>query len=158
MKICGKYGILPNSYIIPESKIEKLGESPISFGGFSSVWPGMYEEDKSVAIKVLRYRKSDDAQKIKKVQLLHQLPSLRLSPTSIELLPRGHNLEASVSSEHIGVDRSHDGRWRIVCHGGTMDGEWEYRRILGRKPRSRSVETGTYRCPFYVHPAESSHS
>ena len=53
MEICGKYGILPNSCIILESKVQKLGDSPISSGGFSGVWKGIYEE-RPVAIKVLR--------------------------------------------------------------------------------------------------------
>ena len=73
VRICGERGILPSSYIIPKSKIRKLGDSPISSGGFSDVWPGAYEEEeeeeeKSVAIKVIRYDKSDDVRKIKKVK------------------------------------------------------------------------------------------
>jgi len=73
VKICGEHGILPSSYIIPKSKIEKLGDSPFSSGGFSDVWPGGYkenegEEGRAVAIKVIRYWQSDDVQKIKKVR------------------------------------------------------------------------------------------
>jgi len=73
VRICGEHGILPSSYTIPKSKIQKLGDSPISSGGFSDVWPGAYEEDeeedeKFVAIKVIRHRESDDVQKIKKVR------------------------------------------------------------------------------------------
>jgi len=54
VKICGEYGILPNSYIIPESKIKKLGDSLIASGGFSEVLQGAYEGNKPVAIKVIR--------------------------------------------------------------------------------------------------------
>ena len=73
MKICGEYGILPGSYIIPRSKIQKLGDSPVSCGSFSDVWPGEYKEDeegesKYIAIKILQYCESDDVQTIKKVE------------------------------------------------------------------------------------------
>jgi len=73
VEACGEYGTLPSSYIIPESKVQKLGDSPVSSGGFSDVWPGAYEEDededpKCVAIKVIRYREPDGVQKIKKVR------------------------------------------------------------------------------------------
>jgi len=54
VKICGEYGALPSSYIIPESKIKKLGDSHIASGGFSEVLQGAYEGDKPVAIKVIR--------------------------------------------------------------------------------------------------------
>ena len=47
----------------------------------------------------------------------------------------------SVSSEHIGVDRSHDERERIL-HGVTLDEGWEYRRVLEEEPPSESIETG----------------
>ena len=52
VKICGEHGILPSSYIIPESKI-KPGDS-LASGGFSEVLRGTYEGNKSVAIKVIR--------------------------------------------------------------------------------------------------------
>jgi len=67
VRICGEYGILPTSYMVPESKIQKLGDSSISSGGFSDVWLGGYEE-KSVAIKVMRCKNSRSLQKIKKVR------------------------------------------------------------------------------------------
>ena len=54
VKICGEYGILPSSHIIPESKIKKLGDSHTASGGFSEVLRGTYQGDKSVAIKVIR--------------------------------------------------------------------------------------------------------
>ena len=54
VKICGEYGVLPVSYIIPESKIKKLGDSPIASGGFSEIFQGAYDEDESVAIKVIQ--------------------------------------------------------------------------------------------------------
>ena len=81
VKICGEYGVLPSSYIIPESKIQTLGDSPISLGGFSRVWAGMYEEDQSVAIKVIRRRKSDDVRKIEKVGCFDLYSSPRSSLT-----------------------------------------------------------------------------
>lgn len=68
VKLCGERGILPSSYLIPESKVEKLGDGPISTGGFSDVWPGMYEDEICVAIKVIRCYETDNAQKIRKVR------------------------------------------------------------------------------------------
>ena len=55
MELCGEHGILPSSCLIPESKVEKLGEEPVAIGGFSDVWPGIYEEETWVAVKVIRY-------------------------------------------------------------------------------------------------------
>jgi len=81
VKICGKYGILPNSYIIPESKAKKQGDSPAAYGGFSDVWLGKYGKHKLVAIKVLRYYESDDIRKIEKVKRLDRLPMPRESLT-----------------------------------------------------------------------------
>jgi len=81
VKICGECGILPNPYIIPGSKIQRLGKSPIASGGFSDVWPGMYGEDESVAIKVIRYYESDDIQKIKKVSCFEPWPAFSSQPT-----------------------------------------------------------------------------
>jgi hypothetical protein len=84
VKLCGEYGILPSSYIIPESKVEKLGDTPISSGGSSDVWPGVYyetedtkDEDggKYVAIKVIRYCNADDVQTVKKVRRFDLSPS-----------------------------------------------------------------------------------
>lgn len=87
VKTCGEYGILPSSYIIPESKIQKLGDSPISSGGFSDVWPGVYREDgkfeseedddegRFIAIKIIRYCETDDIQTIKKVRCFGRSPS-----------------------------------------------------------------------------------
>jgi len=69
VKICGEHGILPDSYIISESEIRKLGNSPISSGGSSEIWAGMYEEDRSIAIKVIRFYESGDIRKVKKVRL-----------------------------------------------------------------------------------------
>ena len=67
VEICGEHAILPDSYAIPESKVRKLNDSPISSSSFSDVWRGVYEEDKSIAIKVIRCRNADDALEIKKV-------------------------------------------------------------------------------------------
>ena len=73
VKTCVEYGTLPNSYIIPKSKIEKLGEDPFASGSYSAVWAGMYkkededEEGKCVAIKVMQSW-GMDAQKYKKVK------------------------------------------------------------------------------------------
>jgi hypothetical protein len=80
VKICGEYGIIPNSYIIPESKIEKAGDSPISSGGFSEVWEGVHRGE-PVAIKTIRYYQVDDVQKIQKVGSFHLFPSSRPSLT-----------------------------------------------------------------------------
>jgi len=67
--------------MIPKSKIQKMGESPVSSGGFSDVWTGAYrdgegDESKYVAIKVLRYCQSDDVRPIKKVKCFDLLPYL----------------------------------------------------------------------------------
>ena len=75
VKICGEHSILPSSYIIPESKVQRLGDCAVSSGGFSDVWPGMYEEDLAVAIKVVRYGELDDVQKVKRVRYLDLFPS-----------------------------------------------------------------------------------
>jgi len=80
VKICGEHGILPDSYIVSESEIRKLGSSPIPSGGSSEVWAGMYGEDKPVAIKVIRFYVSGDARKVKKVRL-YDLFSSRQSLT-----------------------------------------------------------------------------
>ena len=109
VNICGECGILPNSYTIPQHKAQKLGDSPISSKVFSDTWSGMYEEDKSVTIKVMRYHESDDIREIKKVRYFDPYSPYhdRTLPFA-ELFPRGHNLEAPVSSEHIGVNWGHD--------------------------------------------------
>jgi len=114
VKVCGEHGILPSSYIIPKSKIEKLGDSPFSSGGFSNIWPGMYKEDEDeegrcVAIKVVRYCESDDVQKIKNASYFDPFSSRWSLTVHTELLPRGHHLEASVSPERFGVNRGRDG-------------------------------------------------
>ena len=67
MKLCGETSILPSSYLIPEFGVEKLGDRPISTGGFSHVWPGVYGDGIRVAIKVIRCYETDNAQNIKKV-------------------------------------------------------------------------------------------
>ena len=82
VKICGEYGILPTSYIIPESKIKKLGDSPIASGGFSEVSQGVYDGDKSVAIKViqlytLNIQGPKGIKEVKKVRHLDPLSSSR---------------------------------------------------------------------------------
>jgi hypothetical protein len=77
VQICGEHGTLPSSYVLPESRLQRLGYCPISSGGFSKVWPGAYKEDdggegddksRDVAIKVIRYYGSDDVQGLKKVR------------------------------------------------------------------------------------------
>lgn len=74
MKICGEYGTLPNSYLIPETKIQKLGDSTISPGGPSDARPGVYEGDKFVAIKSIRHHEPQVAYKVKKVRYLTYSP------------------------------------------------------------------------------------
>ena len=59
--------------MIPGSKIQKLGDAPISSGGFD-VWPGVYEDEKQIAIKVIRYEELDNVQKIKTVRRLGLFP------------------------------------------------------------------------------------
>jgi hypothetical protein len=89
IKICGEYGILPNSYLIPGSKVQKLGDTPVSSSDFSHVWPGMYNEagdededgGKCVAIKVVRYFESEDIRTVKKVRSFDLSPSHRASLT-----------------------------------------------------------------------------
>jgi len=76
-KICGEHTILPNSYVIPQSKVLKLGGSPTSSSDHFEAWPGMYGEDKSVAIRVMRYHESDDIRGIKRVRYFEILPSSR---------------------------------------------------------------------------------
>jgi hypothetical protein len=71
VEVCGKYGILPDSHTIPGSRIEAVGDGPISSGEFSEVWEGEYEEGdetKRVAIKVVRYLDSDKSRKLRKVR------------------------------------------------------------------------------------------
>ena len=68
VKICGEYGVLPSSYVIHESKIRKLGDSPVSSGGFSEVWPGAYDGEKAVAIKVIKYYGSYNVQEMRKMK------------------------------------------------------------------------------------------
>ena len=82
VKICGEYGVLPVSYIIPESKIKKLGDSPIASGGFSEIFQGAYDEDESVAIKViqlytLNIQGPKGIKEVKKVRHLDLLSSSR---------------------------------------------------------------------------------
>jgi len=73
-KICGEYDILPSSYIVPDSKVQKDGNLPVSFGGFSDVWKGFYgEERKAVAIKVIRQYETVDIRGIKKVSSFNRL-------------------------------------------------------------------------------------
>lgn len=64
---CEEYGILPRWCMTYESKVKKLGKSPVSSGGFSCVWRGKYgEEGETVAIKILRPQASK-VQRIKQV-------------------------------------------------------------------------------------------
>jgi hypothetical protein len=69
-RVCGEYGVLPESYLIPEYKIEKLGDAPAATGGFSEVWPGMYEEEKAVAIKIIKNYTAEGLQTINKARHL----------------------------------------------------------------------------------------
>lgn len=68
-KICGEYDVLPSSYTVPDSEVQKEGNLPVSFGGFSDVWKGVYGEEKRVvAIKVLRQYQTVDVKRVKKVR------------------------------------------------------------------------------------------
>ena len=73
MKLCGDHGILPSSYLIPESMVQKEGSEPVTGGGFSDVWCGMYNKGRKVAIKVIRYHALEGFQSIKKAK--HSDPS-----------------------------------------------------------------------------------
>ena len=87
MDICGEHGILPSSCIIPESKIQKLGDSPISSDGFSGVLPGWYGERTFVTVKSIRHREPDKVRDTKKVghpDLSPPRPSLIIRRTSVE--------------------------------------------------------------------------
>lgn len=87
VKLCGEYGVLPSPYIIPDSKVEKLGDEPISVGGFSQVWPGMYEDERAVAIKIIQYYEKDGVQTIKKSFCREVITWRRLShPNILELI------------------------------------------------------------------------
>ena len=68
VKLCGQYRTLPKSHILPGSKVEKLGDEPIYSGEWSEVWPGVYEDEKDVAIKIIRYYGVDNLQTVKKVR------------------------------------------------------------------------------------------
>jgi len=77
VKVCGEYGILPSSRIVPGAKVQRVDYTPIS-PGLSEVWKGAHE-GRSVAIKVIRHRKSDNAQETKAVRSPNSSP-----PTEIE--------------------------------------------------------------------------
>lgn len=66
VKLCGEYGVLPETYLIPGFKIVKEGTKSASTGGFSDVWKGSYEKE-TVAIKVIKYFTEDGIQTIRKV-------------------------------------------------------------------------------------------
>jgi len=74
VEICGEYGILPNSYITAESKVQKLGDCPISSDGLFEVWPGSYGNGTSVTVKSTQYRKSANVREIKKVGYVGRSP------------------------------------------------------------------------------------
>ena len=82
-----EYDVLPDSYIIPDPKFQKLGGSPVSSDGVSEVWPGVDEEDNSIAIRVIHYRDAGDVREIKKVghfDLFSPRSSLSIRRTSSE--------------------------------------------------------------------------
>ena len=145
VKICGEHSILPDSCIIPEPKLQKQDEIPVSSGGSSVVWRGVYmqgndDKRRDVAIKVMRYSGVSDVEAIRKVGhfRLHISAIVRLFAG---FLPRDHHLEVSISSKYIGISRCHVG-------GGTLgsvavDGEREYHPVPEEKSRSESVETCT---------------
>lgn len=83
VKLCGEHGILPSSYLLPESKIQKLeDEGPRFTGGFSDIWPGVYEDETFVAIKVIRCCETD-VQKTKKVGY-HYIASCNIEPDCLQ--------------------------------------------------------------------------
>ena len=83
-EICGRYDVLPGSYVIPESKVQRRGDPPILTGTFSYVSRGMYiehegerDQDKAklVAIKVMRHGELDYAHTAENVRCFDLLPS-----------------------------------------------------------------------------------
>ena len=75
-QLCGRAGLLPTSYTVPESLIQTT-EHPVASGAFGDVWEGIHN-DKQVAIKALRVYKQDDVKKVAKAS--H--PSLVMSAGS----------------------------------------------------------------------------
>ena len=72
VEICGEHSMLPDSCTIPEAKLQKQGDSHVSFGGSSLIWRGVYMEHddgklRDVAIKVMRYSRDGNVQQIRKV-------------------------------------------------------------------------------------------
>jgi len=59
VRICTRTGQLPRSYLLSTPALEKLGTTPVAYGGFSDVWCGKYG-DQRVALKVFRLSESDD--------------------------------------------------------------------------------------------------
>ena len=82
VEICREHSILPDSCIIPEPKLQKRDEIPVSSGGSSVVWRGVYmqgDDDKrrDVAIKVMRYSRSSNGEEIRKVgRFLHRVRAI----------------------------------------------------------------------------------
>jgi len=65
MRLCSRTICLPASHVLPETSV-RTTEDPATWGGFSDVWEGIYDE-KRVAIKVLRVYKEGDIQRVRKV-------------------------------------------------------------------------------------------
>ena len=150
VEMCGEHSILPNSCIIQESKLQKQDEIPVSSGGSSVVWRGMYTENdgdkrRDVAIRVIRYSSRSNDEEIRKVGNVH-LHIRAIVRLFAGFLPRGHHLEVSISSKYIGVSRRHDGG--KTFGGVAMDGERECHPVPEEESTSESVET----CTSYLRP------
>jgi len=50
--ICGHHNVLPSSHIISDG-LEKTGDGPVAYGGFTDVWEGLLGGEK-VCVKVMR--------------------------------------------------------------------------------------------------------
>ena len=156
VEVCEASGILPRSCIVSESKVNKLGLLPVSYGGYSKVWVGEYgEEREAVAIKVLRQHKAK-AQRIKAVRSLHLFAQTIKLDYLVEFLPGGRYPEAPISLKHPAIYRRHHGRCEI-CYYITLGGWREYCRVLEKK-QLQSIETGTHYVPFTLLCIEPGHS
>ena len=67
MKICKTYCFVPNSYLVQDDGLEKLyddGKNPEDEES-PNVWPGIYNGEETVSIKVLSQYESDDEKRTK---------------------------------------------------------------------------------------------
>ena len=65
-KTCAEVGILPSSYYLDDSEINKLNEVPFASGGYSDVWRASYQGE-NVSIKAFRVYATDNIKQLTKV-------------------------------------------------------------------------------------------